>query len=246
MSSLPSRNILGVTIHAFTKDQVLDYLSKTALEQGGKQQVIATANAEMVMLAREDAAFGALLAAADLVVPDGAGVVWAARHGGSPVPERVPGVDLTQALLHHAAQTGKSVFFFGAAPGVAEQAAKQAAISNPGLIIAGTRDGYFSAADSPRIVAMVNDSQADLLFVALGVPKQEQWIQENRASLSPRVIMGVGGTLDVLAGRVKRAPVWMQRASLEWLYRLLCQPSRFIRMLALPRFVLAVLFDKKR
>ncbi len=244
-TTLPTRNILGVTIHALSQRQVLDYLAETALKQG-RQQVVATANAEMVMLAKEDAAFGALLAAADLVVPDGAGVVWAARHQGNPVPERVPGVDLTQALLAYASKNGKKVFFFGAAPGVAEEAARRACKRFPGLVVAGTRDGYFSAADSPRIVAMINESGADLLFVALGVPKQEQWIQANRAALAPRVVMGVGGTLDVMAGRVKRAPVWMQRTSLEWLYRLLCQPSRFIRMLALPRFAMAVLFDKKR
>ncbi len=244
-TTLPTRNILGVTIHALSQQQALEHLATTAL-QGGRQQVVATANAEMVMLARADAGFAALLAAADLVVPDGAGVVWAARHQGNPVPERVPGVDLTQALLAHAARNGQKIFFFGAAPGVAAEAARRAGDRFPGLQVAGVRDGYFSAGETPEIVAMINASGAELLFVALGVPKQEQWIQANRTALAPRIIMGVGGTLDVMAGRVKRAPVWMQRFSLEWLYRLLCQPSRFIRMLALPRFVAAVLFDKKR
>lgn len=245
MSNLPIRTILGVKIHALTKDQVKALLAEEALQQG-KQFVIATANAEMVMLAGENPQFAALLAAADLVVPDGAGVVWAARYQKNPVPERVPGVDLTQALLAYAAEHGKKVFFFGAAPGVAEQAAVRSTQLHPGLLVAGTRNGYFTEAESSAIIAEINAAQAELLFVALGVPKQEQWIHDHRQALLPRVIMGVGGTLDVLAGKVKRAPVWMQHAGLEWLYRLLCQPSRFIRMLALPRFVLAVMFDKNR
>ena len=245
MSMLPTRTILGVKIHALSKEEVKALLAEEALQQG-KQFVVATVNAEMVMLAGESPQFADLLAAADLVVPDGAGVVWAARYQNNPVPERVPGVDLTQALLAYAAQHGRKVFFFGAAPGVAEQAAVRASQMHPGLIVAGTRNGYFTEEQSPAIIAEINAAQTDLLFVALGVPKQEQWIHAHRNELLPRVIMGVGGTLDVLAGKVKRAPVWMQRASLEWLYRLLCQPSRFIRMLALPRFVLAVLFDKNR
>ena len=245
MSILSIRKILGVTIHAITKQQALALLAEQALQQR-KQFVIATANAEMIMMARADQTFGALLAAADLVVPDGAGVVWAARYAGEPVPERVPGVDLTQALLAYAAQQGKKVYFFGAAPGVAEQAASRSIGRYPGLLVGGTRNGYFSETDSLEIIEEINVSGAEILFVALGVPKQEQWIYDHRKELHARVIMGVGGTLDVLAGIVKRAPVWMQHAGLEWLYRLLCQPSRFIRMLALPRFVLAGMFDKKR
>ena len=245
MSILPSRTILGVVIHAITKQQTLTLLADEALQQG-KQFVIATANAEMIMLAKENQSFGQLLAAADLVVPDGAGVVWAARYANNPVPERVPGVDLTQALLFYASQHAKKVFFFGGAPGVAEKAASESVKHYPGLVISGTRNGYFSDDDSPSIINEINASDADLLFVALGVPKQEQWIYDHRQELKSRVIMGVGGTFDVLAGIVKRAPVWMQHTGLEWLYRLLCQPTRFVRMLALPRFVLAVMFDKKR
>uniref|UniRef100_UPI002FD95B9A WecB/TagA/CpsF family glycosyltransferase n=1 Tax=Anaerospora hongkongensis TaxID=244830 RepID=UPI002FD95B9A len=177
-----------------------------------------------------------------LVVPDGAGVVWAARYQGNEVRERVAGFDLTQRLLAEAAIKGYRVYFFGAGPGIAEQAKQTAEARYPGIHIVKTRDGYFTEADEAEIIEDIVSMQPHILLAALGVPKQEKWLMRNLNKLQVPVAIGVGGTLD---GTVKRAPLWMQQANLEWLYRLLKQPQRAIRMLALPRFVLKVIMDKK-
>lgn len=211
----------------------------------GRPRLIATANAEMVMTAQEDRELAGVLAAADLVVADGAGVVWAARHAGQPVPERVAGYDLAQALLARAADRGWRVYFFGGAPGVADTAAAKATTRHPGLTVVGVRNGFFTPDEEPAIIAAIKAAQPHILLVALGVPKQEKWLARHLAELAVPVAMGVGGTFDVMAGVAKRAPLWMQQSGLEWLYRLYREPYRLIRMLALPRFVLRVLAAKK-
>jgi N-acetylglucosaminyldiphosphoundecaprenol N-acetyl-beta-D-mannosaminyltransferase len=208
-------------------------------------RLVATANAEMVMAAQTDEQLAGILARADLVVADGAGVVWAARHLGRPVPERVAGYDLAQALLARAAERGWRVYLFGGAPGIAERAAGVADSRFPGLIIAGVRHGYFTDADEQAIIDEIKDSRPHILLVALGVPKQEKWLARHLQELSVPVSMGVGGTFDVMAGVAKRAPLWMQKAGLEWLYRLGREPRRLLRMLALPRFVMRVMAAKK-
>ena len=204
--------------------------------------LVATANAEMVMLAQQDQELFSILNNAELTLADGAGVVWAARRLGGGVPERVAGYDLTQQLLQKKKKTGYKVFWLGAAPGVAEAAAAKAAEKYPGLATVGVHDGFFDC-DDGAIRRLIRDSQADILLCALGVPKQEKWLNQYRHELQIPVMIGVGGTFDVMAGKAKRAPVWMQRAGLEWSYRLLRQPSRFVRMLALPRFVARVLLS---
>ena len=205
-------------------------------------RLVATANAEMVMLAQDDRELFGILNRADLVLADGAGVVWAARRLGPGVPERVAGYDLTQELLRRAAVAGFRVYWLGAAPGVAETAARLAAERFPGLVSVGVHDGYFRP-DDAEIVTRIRDANPDILLCALGVPKQEKWLSRNLQLLGVPVSIGVGGTFDVMAGLVKRAPLWMQRAGLEWSYRLIRQPSRLVRMLALPRFVLRVLLS---
>lgn len=201
---------------------------------------VATANAEMIMRATKDAALRDVLAAAALVVPDGAGTVWAARHLGHAMPERVAGYDLVQELLRRAPATHRRVYFFGAAPGVAEKAKAKAEQLYPGIKIVGVRDGFFSADMNDAIISDIRTARPDLLLVALGVPKQEKWIHEHLAALGVPVAIGVGGTLDVMAGVMKRAPRWMQKAKLEWLFRGMLQPKRAGRLLALPKFVLKV------
>lgn len=207
--------------------------------------LIATANAEMVMLAQEDKELDAILNTASLVVPDGAGVVWAARHYGFTMPERVAGYDLTQKLLAKSAIKGYKIYMFGAAPGIAEKAKVIAETLYPGLNIVGVRNGFFSAPDEHEIIANIKACKPDILLVALGVPKQEKWLASNLQKLGLPVAMGVGGTFDVMSGTMKRAPLWMQRANLEWMFRLFSQPQRAIRMLALPRFVFKVITGKK-
>jgi N-acetylglucosaminyldiphosphoundecaprenol N-acetyl-beta-D-mannosaminyltransferase len=181
---------------------------------------------------------------ADLVLPDGAGTVWAGRSLGYEVPERVAGYDLFINLLQEAVAQNLRIFFFGAAPGVAEAAKAKCEQIYPGVRIVGVRNGYFKNDETSDIIDEINSSGAEMLFAALGAPKQEVWLARNGAALSPRLLMGIGGSFDVLAGRVSRAPKWVQNASLEWLYRLYKQPSRFRRMLVLPKFVIKVLRNK--
>ena len=151
------------------------------------------------------------------------------------------GFDLFLELLREGAQRGTKFFLFGAAPGIAEAAAQKAAEIAPGVQIVGTRNGYFTQADEPEIIRQINGSGAQVLFAALGAPKQEFWLEEHRDALAPALRVGLGGSFDVLAGKMERAPKWMQEASLEWLFRLYKQPSRLGRMMALPQFVVKVL-----
>lgn len=207
--------------------------------------LVATANAEMIMAAGRDAALKAILNSAQLVVPDGSGTVWAARYLGHPMPERVAGYDLVQTLLRRGARRGLRVYFFGGAPKVAERAKEKALRRYPGLEIVGVRDGFFAEAEEAAIAADIRAARPDLLLVALGVPKQEKWLGRHLASLGVGAAIGVGGTLDVMAGVMKRAPLWMQRAKLEWLYRGMKQPRRIGRLMALPKFVFRVYSHKK-
>ena len=232
-------DVLGVGVDVVTFRQALERV-ETFIRRASPPSLVATANAEMVMIAQQDAELFQILNSAALTLADGAGVVWAARHLGPGVPERVAGYDLTQDLLRLSAEKGYRVYWLGASPGVAAAAAARAAAANPGLITVGIHDGYFQPADDAGIIDLVKTARPDILLCALGVPKQEKWLSKYREVLQVPVTIGVGGTFDVMAGNVKRAPLWMQRSGLEWSYRLLRQPSRLFRMMALPRFVLKV------
>ena len=236
-------SVLGIPIAPLTMEEAVSVID--GLIENRKPSLIATANAEMVMMAQQDAVLADILRSASLVVPDGAGVVWAARQMGMPVPERVAGYDLAQKLLAISGRKGYRLYFLGAAPGIAAKAKLYAEHNYPGVTIVGVRDGYFQPADEDAVIAEITDIRPDILLVALGVPRQEKWLANNLDKLQVPVSMGVGGTFDVMAGVVARAPAWMQQSGLEWLYRLLKQPHRALRMLALPRFVLKVLLTKK-
>ena len=236
-------NILGVDVDAVTMAEAVDVVRRAMDTRAGV--MVATANAEMLMRATHDEELRRILNASALVVPDGAGTVWAARHLGHAMPERVAGYDLAQELLRCAPAEGRRVYFFGSAPGVAEKAKTKAEQLYPGIEIVGVRNGFFSLADNAAIIAEIRAARPDLLLVALGVPKQEKWIAAHLAELDVPVAIGVGGTLDVMAGVMKRAPYWMQRAKLEWLFRGLMQPKRAGRLLALPKFVLKVHESRK-
>lgn len=235
--------ILGVQVDAVTMAQAVECVSD--LIAAGKPSIVATANAEMLLRATHDDELKTILNAANLVVPDGAGTVWAARHLGKQMPERVAGFDLVQQLMKLAPAKSWKFFLFGAAPGIADKAKLKAEALYPGIKIVGTRNGYFTAADEPEIISQIKNSRADILLAALGVPKQEKWLAAHLNELQIPVSIGVGGTFDVMAGVVKRAPLWMQRARLEWLFRAMLQPSRAGRLLALPKFVLKVHKQKK-
>lgn len=235
--------ILGVPVAALTMREAVEQAERWMDERRGA--LIATANAEMIMNATRDEELFEILHSADLVVPDGAGTVWAARHLGYEMPERVAGYDLSQELLRRAPQNNRRVFFFGSAPGVAEKAKQKAEELYPGISVVGVRNGYFSSEEEPEIVQEIREAHPDLLLVALGVPKQEKWLKKHKEALDVPVSIGVGGTLDVMAGTMRRAPVWMQKAKLEWLFRALLQPKRAGRLLALPKFVFRVHASKK-
>ena len=242
--SFPIVEILGVPVASLTMREAVEQAERWMDERHGA--LIATANAEMIMNATRDEELFEILRAADLVVPDGAGTVWAAHHLGHEMPERVAGYDLTQELLKRAPEKNRRVFFFGSAPGVAEKAKQKAEALYPGIQVVGVRNGYFSEDEEQAIIREIREAQPDLLLAALGVPKQEKWLKKYKEELGVPVSIGVGGTLDVMAGTAKRAPVWMQKAKLEWLFRGILQPKRAGRLLALPKFVFRVHASKNR
>lgn len=238
--------ILGVGIDPLPLAGAADRVETWIARRSGGLRIVATPNAEMIMAAQRDRELREILRTADLVVPDGAGVVWAARHLGQPVPERVAGIDLAQELLQRASRAGHRLFLLGGRPGVAEAAAERIAQQYPGLRLAGWHHGYFTATENGAVLDQIEHTQPDLLFVCLGSPKQEKWIAAHRQRLTVPVALGLGGVLDVWAGVAQRAPLWMQRSGLEWLYRLYREPRRFTRMLSLPRFVWAILTHRAK
>ncbi len=236
--------ILGVTIDKVTEEEAL----KRAIGflSGDKVSKIYTPNPEIIMSANGDKEFMDALNEADLCTADGIGIVYGAKVLKNPVPCRVAGFDLTCSILEHMKDTEDGVFLFGAKPGVAEIAASRLEKKYHGLKVMGTNDGYFTEEDVPAIIEKINDSGAKLLLVCLGAKKQEKWINDNCDKLTTvRLCMGVGGTIDVFAGNVKRAPKFFIKLNLEWLYRLLKQPSRIGRYVAIPKFIIAVLKSRK-
>ena len=212
----------------------------------GKPRHIITANAEIIYQGIKDKKLSRTLNKADLVTADGAGVVWASRYLDNPLEERVTGIDFLYKICEEAQKQGWTLYFLGAAPGVAEKAVLKVLELYPGCQIAGYENGYFSQEEEPQIIENIKKAKPDILFVAMGAPKQEFWIREHLQELEVPVCMGVGGSFDVLAGNVQRAPEWMQKNNLEWLFRLYQEPSRWRRMLALPKFVLKVVGQRAK
>ncbi len=235
--------VLNVMIDVVTMKEAVTTVKQFVLQK--KPHLIVTPNAEMIMMANKDKQLAHIINKADLVIPDGAGVVWAARYQGNLMPERVAGYDLVQCLLREAVNEKYRIYLFGGAPGVADKARKIAEDRFPGVKIVGTRNGFFNKQEEAEILNEIKTCQPDILLVALGVPRQEKWLDEYKDELRVPAAIGVGGTFDVMAGLVQRAPLWMQRSNLEWLFRLLSEPKRAIRMLALPHFVIKVMTTKR-
>lgn len=233
---------MGVAFDDLTMDQAVERALTLAREGGFGYAV--TPNPELVMMARKDPDYAKTLAGASLTLADGIGVIYAAKLLGRPLQGRVPGVDFAGALMERMAGEGLGLFLLGAKPGVAEQAADNLTKRYPGLNVCGVHDGYFQE-DGP-VVEAVRASGAQVLFVCLGAPKQERWMAQNGPATGAHLAVGLGGSLDVFAGTVKRAPERWQKLGLEWLYRLIKEPRRIGRMAKLPLFLLQAAWARVR
>ena len=239
---MDSIEILGVRVDDATYDELLDKVD--AFIGSGKPHHVITVNVEMLMAAYDDPEFATMLEGGDLNVADSVGVMLAARLLGRPLQERVTGSDGIHRLAAHSARKGYRLYLLGAAPGVADLAAERLRAANPGLDVAGAYAGSPRASEEDDIIHRIHAANPDLLLVAYGVPAEEKWIARNRLRLGVPVMMGVGGAFDFAAGVTRRAPGWMRQLGLEWLYRLVGEPWRWRRQLALPRFSILVLRQK--
>lgn len=238
----PTVPIFGIPFSKMSMDETVRYLT-TAIEEGRQTHVI-TANPIMIMSALDNPGFADIMNKADLIVPDGAGVVWAAKYAGNPVAERVTGFDLMHRLLEQGEKRRWRAYLLGTSQEIIEAAAEKLQLQYPQVKIVGYRNGFFGPDDDAEIVGEIRELQPHLLFVARGMDK-EAWNIQFKQELGVPFIMGVGGSFDVVSGKLKRAPMIFQRLRLEWLYRLLQEPARYKRMLALPKFVVKVLRNKE-
>ena len=236
--------ILGVDFDTYTLNEATERAVELMNENG--QHIICTPNPEIVMEAQKDRELMGILKAADMVTPDGEGVVWASKYSRTKIAERVSGYDLVIRIFDRIKNTDLSVYFLGGAPGVAEKASVMMQKKYPGLKIVGVHDGYFDEKEERRIIADIKRYQPSLLLVGLGSPKQEKWIYNNLRLTGAKVAIGIGGCFDVMSGNLKRAPKIFCKLGLEWFYRLITQPTRFKRMLKLPRFVIKVRKEMRR
>jgi N-acetylglucosaminyldiphosphoundecaprenol N-acetyl-beta-D-mannosaminyltransferase len=236
--------ILGIRVDDVTYDESLARMEQFIAD--GRPHQVATVNPEFIMTARRDPGFAQILNRADLNLPDGQGLLWAASLLGVSLRERVTGVDTVLRLAQLAAEKGYRLFLLGAGEGIAAAAAEELQRRFPRLKIAGTYAGSPAPEEDDQITARIRRTKPHLLLVAYGAPHQERWISRNMDRAAVPVSIGVGGAFDFISGAAKRAPAWVQRLGLEWLYRLAHQPWRWRRMLALPRFGLLVLRDRTR
>lgn len=235
-------DVMGLKFDSMTMDEALSRAE--ALLRGEKAAYVVTPNAEIAYEALHDGQLREMLNGADLMLPDGAGVVLASKLLRTPVKQKVAGVDFAAGLLGILERNGQSLYLLGGKPGIGELAAQKMLEAHPQLRIAGIADGYFQ--DEAPVIAKINASGADALFVCLGAPKQERFMVQHRQELHVHLMAGLGGSLDAFAGTVQRAPAWMIRLNLEWLYRLIREPKRFRRMLRLPKYLWAVMLKRIR
>lgn len=234
--------ILGIPVDCVNMQQTLDVVME--MIDGDYAKTIIAVNPEKVIKAQSDPILETFLRNSSILIPDGIGLVFAARLLGLAKIERVPGSELMPAICELASRKNYRIFLFGASPDVNNKTRIKLEAKHPGIQIVGSRDGYVTEHDMPVLVNEINDSGAQILFIALGSPKQELWMEKYLPQLNIKVCQGVGGTFDVIAGQVKRAPYLFRKVHMEWLYRLLTNPRRLIRQTALPKFVFQVM--KKR
>ncbi|MCZ1264113.1 WecB/TagA/CpsF family glycosyltransferase [Paenibacillus tundrae] len=240
---IPTVSIYGIPFSKLTMKETVEVLRQAVLTK--QPHHVITANPIMVMAALENPAMMKVMQSAEMIVPDGTGVVWAANYCGEPVAERVPGFELLHELLRVGENYRWGVYLLGSTPEVIQETAVRLQEQYPAIRIVGYRDGYFGPAEDEQVVASIHEAAPDLLFVARGADTQEPWIHKYKDALQVPVTMGVGGSFDVISGKSKRAPKVFQKLRLEWFYRLLREPSRAGRMLALPKFAVKVMRDKE-
>lgn len=231
-------NYLGVNVCDVDMNEVI--IEIDGIIEAREPSFVVAINPEKIMKAEKDEKLLELLNSAAIQIPDGVGVIIASRLKGGRIRSRVTGIDLMYGICENAAKKGHRIYLLGAKPGIAKQAGEILKRRYNGLNIVGIRDGYFK--DEKEIVLHIKEKSPDILFVAMGSPKQEYWITGHMEELGVPLLMGVGGSFDVTCGNIKRAPAWMCRLGLEWLYRLLKEPWRYKRMLVLPQFLLKVIF----
>ncbi|OPG99305.1 glycosyltransferase [Chryseobacterium mucoviscidosis] len=240
-------NIMGIPFPNLTMDQTVTILSDVVDQRPSELFHVITGNPEIVMSCQKDQALRSVVDQAGIVTADGAGIVMVSRLRGGQLTERVTGCDLLFRLLEEGSQKNWSFYMLGAEESVSKRAVGVIAQNYPGVVVRGRQHGFFTTDEEKSIVKEIHEAQPDFLIVALGAPNAEHWINKYRHQLNARVAIGVGGSLDILAGKTKRAPAIWQKLNLEWLYRLLSQPSRWRRQLILPRFaVRALLFREQR
>lgn len=225
-------NVLGLSFDNLTPEEAVA-AGVRLLEEPGAAYVV-TPNPEFILDARKNPVFHSDLAGAALTLPDGVGVIYAAKILGTPLKGKVTGIGFASGLMTEMAKKGQRLYLLGAKPGVAELAGEKLMERYPGLVVCGTHDGYFKEEESDNIAAQIRESGADVVFVCLGAPKQERWMAAHGAATGAGLLAGLGGSLDVFAGTVERAPETWQKLGLEWLYRLKQEPWRWKRMIRLP------------
>jgi N-acetylglucosaminyldiphosphoundecaprenol N-acetyl-beta-D-mannosaminyltransferase len=243
LDNMESIKILGIKINKVTNKEAFDYFVELLKEN--ETSSIFTPNPEIVMMAQKDDELKKAIFESNLVIPDGIGLIFASKLYNLGLSERVTGFDLMNKMLEYSNRRKLKVFLLGAKPGVAEEAKKNVNDKYKNINIVGTHHGYFDEKESLEVLDLVNEKKPDILFVALGASRQEKWINQNKKIINASVAMGVGGALDVWAGDVKRAPEIFIKLNLEWLYRLIKQPSRFKRILEIPKFMVKVLLNKQ-
>ncbi|MEG1072150.1 MAG: WecB/TagA/CpsF family glycosyltransferase [Oscillospiraceae bacterium] len=233
-------DVLGVSFDNVTLEDAV--ITGAALSAAPGFRYVVTPNPELVQLAEKDPEYSKILGAAALTLPDGIGIIHAAKILGTPLKGRCPGIDFASGLMAELEKSGGRLFLLGSKPGIAERAEVELKTKYPSLCICGTGDGYFT--DSALVVAKIKESKADVIFVCLGAPKQEQWMAQYGPQTGAHLAVGLGGALDVFAGAVERAPEAFQKVGMEWFYRLLKQPSRIGRMAKLPLFLVKAVGKK--
>lgn len=235
----PTQPVLGVPISLLTMQETLDEI-EASLKQG-RMGYVCTVDASGAVMSRSNPELAEVYRGALLATPDSHGVVWALRHKGIKDCRRVSGIEIADKLCALSSRKGYKVYFLGAAPGVAEQAAERILLKHPGCRIVGTRNGFFTPDDDELVAQEVARAKPDVLLVAMGIPRQEMFIARWQATTGALIAMGVGGTFDVMSGRIRRAPRWVQSVKCEWLWRLLQDPRKIAKVRLLPKFVAAVL-----